>query len=149
MQNASLFPIWLLNLIFFSISSILKCYLTPAEHHSACLNNGCALLAGRDMKARIILFVCHLQMNLRVVSVHVEQKMSLVVLMLSSIAAVKGITIAAAKEHYLLNPGVSLCAFSSALSMPRWCVGLLNRSRFNHKWEWDQAQEMQPSVLYS
>lgn len=106
--------------------------LSSVEHHSACLNNGCALLAGRDMKAMIILFVCHSQMNLRI---HIEQKMSLVVLMLSSIAAVKGITIAAAKEHYLLNPGIFLWASSSALSMPRWCVGLLNRSRFNHKQE--------------
>lgn len=61
--------------------------------------------------------------------------MSLVVLMLSSTAAVKGITIAAAKEHYLLNPGVFLSAFSSALSMPCWCVWLLNKSRFNRKRE--------------
>lgn len=95
-------------------------------------------------------FVCiHLQMSLGVLSMPIDQKMPLVVLMPSSIAAVKGITIAAAKEHYLPNPGAILCAFSSALSVPRWCVWLLNRSRFNHKWELDQAHEMQPSVLYS
>lgn len=95
----------------------------------------------------IILFLCLLQMSLSVqVYIQTGQKISLV-LVLFSVAAVKGITIDTAKEHCLLIPGVFLCAFSSALSMPHWCVWLLNRSRFNHKREQDQAHEIQPYVL--
>lgn len=70
MQNAILFPIWLLNLTFFNTGSIVKYYLFPTEHHSACLNNGCAFLAVRDMKAVRILFVCHLQMSLSIKYTH-------------------------------------------------------------------------------
>lgn len=147
MQNAILFPIWLLNLTFFNIGSTVKYYLSPTEHHSACLNNGCAFLAVRDMKAVIILFVCHLQMSLSIKCTHWSKNVP---------CCSHAFFNSSCKRHnHCCSQGTlsaqsrSLCAFSSALSVPRWCVWLLNRSRFNHTREWDQAHEMQPSVLYS
>lgn len=110
MQNTTPFPIWLLDLSFLNIASILKLDLSPTYHHSACLRNGCPLLAARDIKAVIVFFVCHLQTSLSVeVYTHTGQKNSLIVLLLFSIAAVKGITMAAATERYLLIPGVCPC----------------------------------------